>query len=146
MSKVCTIGFSKKNLRQFVNLLKVNDVQRLVDTRLNNTSQLAGYSKKDDLEYVMELHNIDYIHEPSLAPTQDILKDYKKKQISWEKYEKEYIKLLKKRKIEERIDEIFGNKTICLLCSEHEPHHCHRRLLAEYLKEHRRDISIAHLI
>jgi len=142
---VCTIGFSKKNLRQFINLLQEGKVERLVDTRLNNTSQLAGYSKKDDLDYIMQLHNIEYIHEPSLAPTEDILKGYKKKEISWKEYEKGYIELLKKRKIESVIDEIVGNKTICLLCSEHQPHHCHRRLLAEYMREHRRNINIMHL-
>jgi uncharacterized protein (DUF488 family) len=143
---LCTIGFSKKNLRRFVQLLESNKVEKLVDTRLNNTSQLAGYSKKDDLEYVMELKGIEYVHEPILAPTEDILKAYKNKKIAWEEYEKRYIDLLVERKIEEEINKIIGNKTICLLCSEHKPHYCHRRLLAEYINNHHGDIRIAHLI
>ncbi|QTC41323.1 DUF488 domain-containing protein [Bacillus sp. V3] len=144
-SNLCTIGFSKKNLRQFVELLESNNVDKLVDTRLNNTSQLSGYSKKDDLEYVMELRNIEYVHEPILAPTDDILKAYKKKEITWETYEKRYIDLLIERNIKDKIDEIIGNKTICLLCSEHKPHHCHRRLLAEFINEYSKDINIIHL-
>jgi uncharacterized protein (DUF488 family) len=142
---LCTIGFSQKNLRKFVELLEHNNVSKLVDTRLNNTSQLSGYSKKDDLEYVMELRNIEYVHEPLLAPTEDILKAYKKKEINWETYEKRYIDLLKERNIKEIIDEIIGNKTICLLCSEHKPHQCHRRLLAEYINIYRKDVNIIHL-
>lgn len=144
-TNICTIGFSKKNLRKFVELLESNNVEKLVDIRLNNTSQLAGYSKKDDLEYVMELRKIEYVHEPILAPTEDILKDYKNKKISWEDYEKRYKNLLKERKVEEIINGIIGNKVICLLCSEEKPHHCHRRLLAEYIDQHLGDVIIVHL-
>lgn len=144
-SNLCTIGFSKKNLRKFIELLESNNVEKLVDTRLNNTSQLSGYSKKDDLEYVMELRNIEYVHEPILAPTDDILKSYKKKEITWETYEKRYIDLLIERNIKDKIGEIVGNKTICLLCSEHKPHHCHRRLLAEYINKYCQEVNIIHL-
>lgn len=142
---LCTIGFSQKNLRKFVNLLESNGVVKLVDTRLNNTSQLSGYSKKEDLEYIMELRNIEYVHEPILAPTDDILKAYKKKEITWDTYEKRYLELLNERNIQEKIDEIVDNKTICLLCSEHKPHNCHRRLLAEYISNYRKDVKIIHL-
>jgi uncharacterized protein (DUF488 family) len=147
---ICTIGFSKKNLRRFVSLLQDNKVTKLIDTRLNNTSQLAGYSKKEDLEYILELHKIKYIHDSLLAPTKDILKDYKQKLITWEDYEKRYINLLKNRNIEGKIEEIIGydNDTICLLCSEDKPHHCHRRLLAEFIKQHhnKTNIQIVHLV
>jgi uncharacterized protein (DUF488 family) len=145
MNEIYTIGFTQKNLRRFVTLLEENTVEKLVDTRINNSSQLAGYSKKDDLEYIMELRNIEYVHLPNLAPTQELLKDYKNKKISWEAYEKEYIQLLKQRKIEDSINEIVDGKRICFLCSEHQPHHCHRRLLAEYIKQHHRDTGIIHL-
>ncbi|WP_442599823.1 DUF488 domain-containing protein [Neobacillus sp. D3-1R] len=144
---LCTIGFSSKNLRRFVELLEENNVQKLVDIRLHNTSQLAGYSKKDDLEYVMELRGIEYIHEPLLAPTEEIFKAYKKKEINWEEFKEQYIDLLKERKIEEKIDDLMGSKTVCLLCSEHKPHTCHRSFLAEYINEHlHSDLRVVHLM
>lgn len=143
---LCTIGFSSKNLRRFVELLESNNVQKLVDIRLHNTSQLAGYSKKDDLEFVMELRGIEYIHEPLLAPTEELFKAYKNKKITWEEFKEQYIQLLKDRRIEDEIDKIMGNKTVCLLCSEHKPHTCHRSFLAEYInKHHDGDVRIVHL-
>jgi uncharacterized protein (DUF488 family) len=142
---VCTVGFAQKPLRKFVELLQTGKVTKLVDTRLNNTSQLAGYAKRDDLKFVLDLVGINYSHQLELAPTQDILDDYKKKRISWDDYEKKYLDLLYKRKIEDRIDDVLGDDTICFLCSEHKPHHCHRRLLAEYIKQYRQDINILHL-
>lgn len=146
MSKnVYTIGFSKKNLQQFVELLKGADVTHLIDTRLNNTSQLAGYAKKNDLEYVLSLVGIKYSHELSLAPTADILSNYKKQRIPWEEYEKQYIELLIERKIENHIETILTDEVVCFMCSEDEPHFCHRRLLVEYLSRHREGISIIHL-
>jgi uncharacterized protein (DUF488 family) len=143
---ICTIGFSKKSLRTFIDLLRKGNVTRVVDIRLNNTSQLAGFAKKDDLKYVLELVGVDYIHDTDLAPTQDILKAYKKKEIAWSDYEKLYLDLIIKRKIERKIVDIFGEQTPCFLCSEDKPHHCHRRLLAEYLKEFDKNIYIKHLV
>lgn len=144
--KICTIGFAKKSLEQFVNLLKSKDVTRIVDTRLNNVSQLSGYAKKNDLAYVMRLVNVSYHHDISLAPTNEILNAIKKKQMNWDEFEKQYIGLLEKRKIENRIDEILADEVTCFLCSEDKPHHCHRRLLAEYLQHHRKEINITHLV
>jgi uncharacterized protein (DUF488 family) len=144
-TNLCTIGFSKKPLRKFVGLLQQADVTRLIDTRLNNTSQLSGYAKKADLEFIMNLVGIGYVHDQSLAPTDDILKAYKKKEMSWDEYEKRYIDLLSKRKVENRIDEILEDEVTCFLCSEDKPHNCHRRLLAEYLREHKQNIGIVHL-
>lgn len=143
---ICTIGFSKKSLQQFVELLKTSNVTRLVDTRLNNTSQLSGFAKKQDLRYVMKLVGISYVHDISLAPTEDILSAYKKKQLDWYEYENRYIELLRKRKIENNISEIIQDETTCFLCSEEKPHHCHRRLLAEYIQENKAGIKIIHLV
>lgn len=108
MREIYTIGFSKKSLRHFIELLKVSNVTNLVDIRLNNTSQLAGYAKKDDLEYILELVGIEYKHDPSLAPDEDLLEAYKKKRIAWEQYEDRYFQILAERKIQTKIDEIIG--------------------------------------
>ena len=144
---ICTIGFSKKSLRQFVKLLKEAKVTGLIDIRLNNTSQLSGFAKKDDLEYVMELIGIDYIHDVSLAPNHELLEGYKKKKISWDDYEKKYINILDKRNVNQRIDKITGDGVPCFLCSEDKPDRCHRRLLVNYLKEHsNKKIDIKHLV
>ncbi|KMK77368.1 DUF488 family protein [Alkalihalobacillus pseudalcaliphilus] len=142
---ISTIGFSKKSLRHFISLLKESGVTRLVDTRLHNTSQLSGFAKKQDLEYILELVHIDYVHCPTLAPTDDILKHYKKKEISWEQYEQDYLKLIKKREILPLVKRLMDGEHICLLCSEHESEHCHRRLLAEYVQESIDDTTIHHL-
>jgi uncharacterized protein (DUF488 family) len=146
LNKLTTIGFSKKSLQQFVALLQQSNVTRLVDTRLNNTSQLSGFSKKQDLQYVMQLVGIDYLHETILAPTEEILSAYKKKQMNWEEYEKQYIELLERRKIDTKIEDIMEDELVCFLCSEEKPHHCHRRLLAEYIQERSKNIKIIHLV
>lgn len=144
--EICTIGFAKKSLEQFVNLMKNAGVTRLVDTRLNNTSQLSGYAKKNDLSYVMRLVGISYQHDVLLAPTENIFSAYKKKQMSWDEFEKQYVGLLEKRKIENRINDILADEVTCFLCSEDKPHHCHRRLLAEYLNQHKKEIKVTHLV
>jgi len=141
-----TIGFTKKNAEQFFETLIKAGVKCVIDTRLNNVSQLAGFAKQKDLKYFLDkLGGIKYIHLLELAPTKDILNDYKKKQISWADYEKKFNTLMKGRKIENKISpELLDGG--CLLCSEAEPHHCHRRLVAEYLQQ-RLDtaINIHHL-
>lgn len=144
-NNLTTIGFSKKHLRKFVDLLQSQAVAHLIDTRLNNTSQLSGYAKKDDLMYIMSLVDIKYTHNFLLAPEGQMLDDYRKKRIGWGEYEKQYIGLLEKRKVENDIDELFAYGVPCFLCSEDKPHHCHRRLLAEYLQQFRDDIKIIHL-
>lgn len=147
MSKImCTIGFSKKTLKVFIDLLQNAGVTKLIDTRLNNTSQLAGFSKKDDLAYILELVGIDYVHEPLMAPTQDILKGYKGKEITWEEYEVAYLKLLENRDILSLAKDLMVNGRVCFLCSEEKPGHCHRRLLVEYIQLNAaEEISIQHL-
>lgn len=140
-----TIGFTKKTAKNFFELLKQSGVTRVIDTRLNNVSQLAGFAKRADLEYFLKtIGNIDYIHRLDLAPTKDILDEYKKQKGDWETYETKFLDLLEKRQIEKKVDpELMENA--CLLCSEAKPHHCHRRLVAEYLNRHWGNIQIHHL-
>jgi uncharacterized protein (DUF488 family) len=143
--KVFTIGFTKKSAETFFTRLQRAGVNRLVDVRLNNLSQLAGFTKRDDLRYFTRtICEIDYHHVPDLAPTQDILTAYKKEKGDWSVYERRFLDLMRQREIERTIprDLIDG---ACLLCSEEKPHHCHRRLVAEYLKQHWGDVEIEHI-
>ncbi len=143
---VHTIGFTRKDAESFFSLLAGSGALRVIDVRLNNSSQLAAFSKRDDLCYFLrELLGIDYIHLPELAPTKEILAAFKKHKGDWSVYEPAFVDLMRKREIEKRLDpELI--KGGCLLCSEHEPHHCHRRLVAEYLREHWGDLEIQHLV
>lgn len=142
--KIMTIGFTKKTAREFFGLLLQARVKTLVDVRLNNVSQLAGFAKKDDLAYFCERHDIGYIHEPELAPTREMLDAYKKRRGSWPEYERRFLELMRERRIEAslRPEELADG---CLLCSEEKPHHCHRRLVAEYLARHWGGVQIHHL-
>lgn len=143
--KLSTIGFTKKSAKRFFELLRVSGAKRVVDVRLNNVSQLAGFAKKDDLAYFAKtICGIEYVHLPELAPTQDILDDYKKHGGDWKIYESRFMDLMKHRRIESTVPkEVIADG--CLLCSEDKPHHCHRRLVAEYLKQHWGDVEIVHL-
>lgn len=142
--KLFTIGFTKTSAEGFFSRLLKANVKKLVDVRLNNVSQLAGFAKKEDLKYFTKtICNIGYEHIPALAPTQDILDDYKKSIGSWSAYSEKFLNLMAQRKIE-NIDRSRLNEG-CLLCSEDKPHHCHRRLVAEYLKEKWDDVAIEHL-
>jgi len=117
----------------------------VVDVRLNNNSQLAGFSKKEDLAYFLkEIGGLDYVHLPELAPTQDILDAYKKQKGDWSVYEDKFLDLLARREVEKKITPEFLQQG-CLLCSEHLPHHCHRRLVAEYLDTKWGNIKTEHL-
>lgn len=143
--RLFTIGFTKKPARRFFELLRTSGARRVVDVRLNNVSQLAGFAKKDDLAYFLrEICEMDYVHIPALAPTQEMLDAYKKHGGDWKGYEKQFLDLMRERRIEETVPkEVVAEG--CLLCSEDKPHHCHRRLVAEYLKQHWGDVQIAHL-
>jgi len=144
--KIFTIGFTKKSAETFFTRLKNAGVKRLVDVRLNNISQLAGFTKRDDLRYFTKaICGIEYVHLPNLAPTSEILDPYKKqKNGDWPLYERQFLDLMRARRIEETIssDLLDGG---CLLCSEETPHHCHRRLVAEYLKEKWECVEIEHI-
>ena len=147
MINVYTIGFTKKNAETFFGLIKKNRVSTLIDIRLNNSSQLAGFAKKDDLIFFLkELCSAKYIHIPELAPTQDILKAYKNHEISWNTYEECYQKLLEQRNAEKILTtEVLNNS--CFLCSEHESHFCHRRLAVEFLnRNNNNSLKIKHLM
>ena len=133
--KLYTIGFTKTSAKNFFERLKKADVKKIVDVRLHNNSQLAGFAKQDDLKYFLfELGAIGYEHISILAPTEDILSEYRKLKGGWDKYEANFIKLMKDREIEKKIDPASFHES-CLLCSEDTPHRCHRRLIAEYLNE-----------
>lgn len=143
--KIFTIGFTQKSAEQFFTSLQRPGLVRLVDARLNNVSQLAGFTKKNDLKFFLhEICKIDYIHLPELAPTKDILDAYKKAGGDWEVYEKQFLALLARRRIEEKLDKRLIDGS-CLLCSEATPEHCHRRLVAEYLQDKWGDVEIHHL-
>ncbi|MCX8505999.1 MAG: DUF488 domain-containing protein [Alphaproteobacteria bacterium] len=142
--KIFTIGFTKKNAEQFFTKLKSSGATKLIDVRLNNVSQLAGFAKKNDLKYFCQaICQIDYLHMPELAPTQDILTDFKKEKGDWEIYEKKFIALMQERKIEHIKPDVLDGG--CLLCSEDKPHHCHRNLVAQYLKLKWGNLDIIHL-
>ena len=146
MSEIFTIGFGKKSLKKFIQLLKKAGVTKVIDVRLNNTSQLSGFAKKDDLQFILELVGIDYVHEISVAPDKLLLDDYKKKFIDWTDYEERYIDGLAKNGISNKLIESIQNGKACLLCSEHKPDYCHRRLLAEFIHQHNIEkIEIKHL-
>jgi uncharacterized protein (DUF488 family) len=143
--KVFTLGFTKKSARRFFELLRSSGAKRVVDVRLNNVSQLAGFAKKEDLAYFLkEICGMDYVHLPELAPTREMLDDYKKRRGDWETYETRFLALMRERRIEETVPrDVIADG--CLLCSEDKPDHCHRRLVAEYLKQAWGDIEIVHL-
>ncbi len=145
--KVFSIGFTKTTAERFFGRLADAGVRRVIDVRLNNRSQLAGFAKRDDLKFfLMALGDIQYVHEPMLAPTQDILDALKKHKGQWEDYERAFLALMRERRIEEKLEASLFDRA-CLLCSEDQPHHCHRRLVLEYLAEAwpEADLEVLHL-
>jgi len=130
---VSTIGFTKTTAEGFFERLLISGVKKVVDVRLHNTSQLAGFAKADDLAYFLnKIGGIQYTHEPLLAPTDGILKAFKKEKGDWDVYEGRFLSLMAERQIENRLN-LEALDYACLLCSEATPHHCHRRLVCEYL-------------
>jgi uncharacterized protein (DUF488 family) len=144
--EIYTIGFTQRHAPDFFGTLKAAGIRRLLDVRLNNSSQLAGFSKREDLPYFLrELCNADYVHEPLLAPTQEMLDAYKKQKGSWQDYERAFLALLAERRIEEHLDRHLFDVPTVLLCSEPTAEHCHRRLVLEYLQSKWGPIQITHL-
>jgi uncharacterized protein (DUF488 family) len=143
---IYTIGFTKKNAETFFGFIRSANVKTLIDVRLNNGSQLAGFAKKDDLKFFLrELCSADYLHVPDFTPTKEMLDPYRKGEMSWAAYEDKFLNLMAQRNIERSIKPQLLDQG-CLLCSEHEPHMCHRRLVAEYLNEvGGLDLEIRHL-
>ena len=147
MTALFTIGFTGKPASVFFNLLKKSAVKTVIDVRLHNTSQLAGFAKKEDLRYFLtEICNIAYVEAAELAPEPEMLKRYQKKEMSWNEYSDAYLNLISRRNVEKSLDKTSLVEG-CLLCSEHLPHKCHRRLAAEYLHSKWGDsLQISHLV
>lgn len=144
--EVFTIGFAGRSASEFFGALRRAGIKRLLDVRLNNKSQLAGFTKQKDLAFFLrELCGAEYIHEPLLAPTQDILDAYKKQKGAWLDYETRFLSLMAARQIEEALDRAAFSSPTVLLCSETTAECCHRRLVLEYLKRHWTDLIIVHL-
>jgi uncharacterized protein (DUF488 family) len=142
--KIFTIGFTKKSAEGFFTAIKAAGTRKLLDIRLNNVSQLAGFTKRNDLRYfVKEICGIDYYHLPQLAPTKEMLDDYKKGGGNWSLYERRFSELMTARRIEQIDRDLLDGG--CLLCSEEHPEHCHRRLVAEYLRDKWGGLEILHL-
>jgi uncharacterized protein (DUF488 family) len=144
--KIFTIGFTKKTAEQFFSLLDRPDLKRVVDIRLNNHSQLAGFTKSADLRFFLQqVVGKEYVYLPQLAPSADMLSDYRNNKGDWAAYERDFIALMKQRRVEETVPiELLDGG--CLLCSEATPEQCHRRLVAEYLAAEWPDVAVEHLV
>ena len=145
-NKIYTIGFTGKSAREFFDLLNSTDAKYLADTRLNNNSQLAGFTKKGNIEYFVEkLTRLEYVELSSLAPEKEMFQQYRKDG-DWDLYESRYIRLMERRSVLEPIERGLLAEGVVLLCSERTPEKCHRRLAAEYLKMNRfPEVEILHL-
>ncbi len=144
--KVYTIGFTKKSAKSFFTTLQSSGAQRLIDVRLNNVSQLAGFAKREDLRYFLrEIAQMDYVAMPELAPTQEMLDRYRKHKGGWAAYEQEFLALMRDRQVEKTVARDLLADGV-LLCSEDTPDRCHRRLVVEYLEAHWGDIDVRHLV
>lgn len=145
--KLYTIGFTQKSAREFFNKIKNNNIDLLIDIRLNNVSQLAGFAKGKDLEYFLkEICNCEYAHDDVFAPTKELLDNYRANKVSWNEYENVFAKIMANRQIEERFKKLYKSyENVCLLCTEPTAEQCHRRLVAEYLQKHCENIEIIHI-
>ncbi len=143
---IYSIGFTKKTADEFFTRLREAGIGRLLDVRLNNSSQLAGFTKSHDLRFFLrELCGAEYEHVPLLAPTAELLKAYQVKAVAWPEYSERFLGLLAERRVEEGLDRAsFATPTV-LLCSEPTAEHCHRRLVLEYLREKWGDVTPVHL-
>lgn len=145
--EIYTIGFTQKSAEKFFGLLLQAKVSTLLDVRLHATSQLSGFAKQEDLIYFLrQICDVQYVHLLDWAPTKEMLDAYKKKEISWEAYEDKFLNLMARRNIERDLNPEIIQKG-CLLCSEHKPHHCHRRLVVEYInKSTDLHLNVKHLV
>lgn len=144
--EIYTIGFTQRSAEDFFGALRRAGIRRLIDTRLNNTSQLAAFAKRDDLAFFLrELVRAGYHEEPLLAPTQELLDAYKKRRIDWREYEASYRDLLDQRQVDRTLDRALFEVPAVLLCSERTPEHCHRRVAVEHLASRWGDVTAVHL-
>jgi uncharacterized protein (DUF488 family) len=145
MSTLFTIGFTQKSADEFFSILADAGVRRIVDVRLHNTGQLAGFTKRDDLSFFLRsINNADYVHLPALAPTAEMLRAYRAGKDSWDSYARAFESLIRTRKIEKTLKEEIRDRD-CFLCSEPTPEQCHRRLVAEHLQRYWRGWAVKHL-
>ena len=145
---IYTIGFTKKPAEVFFGKLSRDGVRRVVDVRLQNVSQLAGFTKRDDLRYFLRtICALDYVHMPILSPTKELFDAIKKHGLDWDSYERRFLEILRARKIEDTVSRDLLDGA-CLLCTEETPDHCHRRLVAEYLRDHWKPdvVEITHIV
>ena len=143
---IYTIGFTKKDAEAFFHLLEEAKIERLIDTRINNRSQLSGFAKRDDLEFFLdELLDADYVHDTDLAPTKELLNEWRDDEITWNEYEGRFEQLMAEREIEKSLDQSQLHEPTVLLCSENKPDYCHRRLIVEYLDKKWGDVNGVHL-
>lgn len=144
MTELYTIGVSGHTAEQFFSIISENKIKLVLDIRLFNTSQLSGFSKRDDFEFFLKrISKCGYKHQPSMAPTKSLLDDYKNKKISWKEYEKQFNEILENRNLDSIV--VHDLHKVCLLCVEHTPKKCHRRLVAEYFQKRFPEIEIEHL-
>lgn len=144
--EIYSIGFTQSTAADFFRRLRNAGIKRLLDVRLNNVSQLAGFAKRDDLSFFLkEICDAEYRHEPLLAPNQEMLDTYKKQKGSWQDYEHRFLSLMSYRKVEDHVDKAMFEVPTVLLCSEHTAEHCHRRLVLEYLQHKWGGLDIVHL-
>jgi uncharacterized protein (DUF488 family) len=142
---VFTIGYAGKNAREFFTILRQANITKVIDVRLYNTSQLAGFTKKRDIEFFLRsIVGAKYTHLPIMAPTKQLLNDYKKGLINWQQYETQFKSIITERQIEKHIMPQDMDMA-CFLCSEATADNCHRRLVAEHLAKHLQNVSIVHL-
>jgi uncharacterized protein (DUF488 family) len=143
--KIFTIGFTHTSAESFFTRVRTSGARRVIDVRLHNVSQLSGFAKRDDLRYFLgALSGVSYVHRLELAPTDEMLGAYKKKGGDWATYERAFRDLLRAREIERTLTHA-DVEDACLLCSEHQAHHCHRRIVAEYLRDAWGRVEIVHL-
>ena len=145
---IYTMGFTKKSAESFFEAIRSNGIRLLIDVRLNNKSQLAGFTKGSDLEYFLRtICETEYIHCEEYAPTKELLSGYQKKEVSWDEYTKVYHEIMERRGAYKKFLERFEKyERVCLLCSEPTPEQCHRRLFAEMVKkENDTEVEIIHI-
>jgi uncharacterized protein (DUF488 family) len=144
--EIYTVGFAGKTAETFFGTLKRAGVRRVVDIRLRPNGGLSLFARGTDLPFLLrELCGAEYAREPQLAPTKDILSDYRKQRVDWAEYERRYCALLAERDIAGKLDRALFTVPAALLCSEASADRCHRRLAAEYLQLHWPSVTVTHL-
>ena len=146
MPIVHTIGYTRKSLERFIRLLQEAGVDAVIDVRLRNTSQLAGFSKRDDLAFLLRQgFSIEYEHRPDLAPTPEI-RDAYRDDGDWPAYEVAFNELLVQRQATEIGRDLLAKyERPCLLCAEPTAERCHRRLVAEWWAGRLPGVEVKHL-